>query len=483
MHKPNKVVFIRFPKHLQKKSHPTETVWPFSIGIAGTILKRLGFSIKIIDLQVEENQRYDNAMQAILSLDMDMLFVQYETLSLCLASSFCAQLRKVKENIIVIGFGQHASALPRELIESHGADICITTDLEFVIEELVHAIQNDSLVKLKNIAYKDCEKVIIKESAVPDFHPDSLPFVDPSLFQLTRYRRKKFPKPFFWGKDWGFVRTSLGCPYHCIFCSPLLRHSIEKAYRAHSIGYIYRQIKYYKEEFGLRTFSMEDDIFSIDEDRTLRLCDALRSLRIRWVVDGARADRLSAALLKMMKQAGCYGIGIGIESGSQNILDSLGKQQNREKIKECALTIKKTGMLLVGYVMVGAPRETEHEVEETFRLIREIAPHVLYAHYFIPYPGSQAYELFKEKLFLAHMTHYRYPRVNFSNMDAIVLRNCMKTLYARYYLSFSYLKEYITGRLKYALFDIHEVMLLKDAIVFIMRGNQKDETIEKIESL
>lgn len=468
-----KIVFVRFPKTLRKESHPTEAVWPLSIGISATILKGLGFSVKIVDLQVEETNQYDYALKTAMSLDAGILFIQYETLSLYLASSFCSQMRRVKENIVIIGFGQHASALPKELIENYGADICITTDLELVVRELIHAIESDTLGEFKNIVYKDCRKVISKGSVVPDFPINSLPFINLSLFQLAKYRRKKFPKPFFWGRNWGFVRTSLGCLYHCMFCSPLLRHSIEKEYRAHSIEYIYRQIKYYKEEFGLKVFSMEDDIFSVDENRTRHLCDALGDLKIKWVVDGARADRLSVDSIKAMRRAGCYGIGLGIESGSQNVLNRLRKQLSREKVKECALAIKKGGMLLAGYVILGAPNETEHDLRETFRLVKEIAPHVLYAHYFIPYPGSPAYALFKEKLLCAHMTHYRYSGLNFSNMDEASLKNCMKMLYKHYYFSFNYLKEYIIGRLKYALFDVHEVLLLKDAITFIMSGKQR----------
>jgi len=471
----NKIIFVRFPKTVYKNHHPVEAVWPFSIGISATILRELEFSVRIIDFQIGEYDSIEYIIKDIVSEDVDVLFIQYDTISVCQSSNFSCRIKAINKEITIIGFGQHASFLPREVIEKHGADICIMTDLEFVVRELICALKNNTLTDVKNIAYRNNEKVIIENRSILNYNLDSLPFIDLSLLDIVKYKRKKFPKPIFWGRNWGFIRTSLGCPYHCVFCSPLLRHSIDKTYRLHSIDYVIRQIRYYKDRFGVVTFSMEDDIFSVNEDRTKYLCDALATLKIKWVVDGARVDTLSEVLLRRMKKAGCYGVGVGIESGSQSVLDGLGKRQLKNNIKECALNIKRMGMLLVGYIMIGVPNETEKDLKDTIQFADEIRPHILYVHYFMPYPGSEAYKMYKDKINITHMTHYGYCGVNFSNIEESVLRKCMKNLYRHYYISFKYVKEYIRGRLRYAIFDLNELTLIKDAFTFIIRKRSADE--------
>ena len=129
----NKIIFVRFPKTVYKNHHPVEAVWPFSIGISATILRELEFSVRIIDFQIGEYDSIEYIIKDIVSEDVDVLFIQYDTISVCQSSNFSCRIKAINKEITIIGFGQHASFLPREVIEKHGADICIMTDLEFVV--------------------------------------------------------------------------------------------------------------------------------------------------------------------------------------------------------------------------------------------------------------------------------------------------------------------------------------------------------------
>ncbi|MBL7197162.1 MAG: radical SAM protein [Candidatus Omnitrophica bacterium] len=464
------IAFIRFPRGGRKNFHPSETIWPISMGIMATMLKQEGFNVKIMDLQAEKNFDISKITESIIEDNADILFILYETISLISSLNFSKNIKNIKNDILIVGFGQHAVALPQEIIKEGGANICISTDPEFVVKDLIHAIQNKRLQDVNNIVYINEERkpISTKKEDTGD-NVDALPHIDLSLFKLENYYRKKFPKPFFWGKNWAFIRTSLGCPYKCIFCSPLLRHSITKRYKPHSIEYISSQIKCYKEKFGIRVFSMEDDIFSLDENRTEKLCDAITPLKIKWVVDGARADSLPGRLLDKMRKAGCFGIGIGIESGSQKILNTLNKKQAKSSIKNTALNIKKCGMMLVGYVIIGNPTETEKDLDETVNFVEEIRPHVLYIHYFIPYPGSEAYNIYKERIKEKAFSHYNYSGINLSEVETERLRDFMKYFYKRYYFSWSYFKEYFKGRFRYAVFDFNELLLIRETLNFIIK--------------
>ena len=465
--KVKKVIFLILPRLIDKNSHPHEAVWPLSAGVSATILKQQGYSVCIIDLQAEKRLNTEEIAEKICKSGAEVLFLQYETVSFENALLLSKSIRNVRDDLCIVGFGQHAFALPEEIIGRGGADICVTADLEFVVKDLVHAIESGRLDSVRNIVYRDGKKITAIQRGNIDYNVDTLPYIDLSLLQLGKYTRKKFPKPFFWGKNWGFIRTTMGCPYNCFFCSPLLRHSIIKGYKMHSIGYIIDQIKYYK-KCGINVFSMEDDVFSLDEERTVELCRRLFSLKIKWVVDGTRADKISMRVLKEMKRSGCFGIGIGVESGSDRVLNILQKGENTSQIKEAALGIKKMGFILVGYVIIGSPGETEQDLSATVSLIKEIKPHILYLHYFVPYPGSPAYNKYLG-LDYRSMNHYRFNGINFSRIESISLESFMKMFYKKYYCSLSYIKEYIKIRAKYGLVDFNEWGLAVETLRFILR--------------
>lgn len=463
------IIFIRFPRVNDNNAHPCEAVWPLSAGITATILKNKGYRVQIVDLQTKQKITLTQIYSRIASGNVKILFVQYETPSFYSALHFSRRAKNINKDLIIVGFGQHARALAQEIIKEGGADICITTDPEFVVKDLTRAIENGNLEQVSNIVYKDSQGgICVSQGKTAGFNVDGLPYIDLSLFDLGMYKRKKFPKPFFWGKRWGFIRSSLGCPYQCVFCSSLLRHSINKEYKPHSTDYIYNQIKYYKEKFGINVFSFEDDIFTIDDKRTLELCEAISPLKIKWVADGVRADQLSIDVLRAMKDSGCFGLGIGIESGSQRILDILRKNETVSCIRQNALTVKKLGMILVGYVLIGSPTETENDFKETVSLINDIKPHVLYLHHFTPYPDSEAYTIYNDKIDLTRMNHYKNEGENFSHIDSHRLKRLMKDFYKKYYFSPAYLKDYLKIRFKYLAFDFNECILIKEAIKFLI---------------
>ena len=125
--------------------------------------------------------------------------------------------------------------------------------------------------------------------------------------------------------------------------------------------------------------------------------------------------------------------------------------------------------MLVGYVIIGNPTETEKDLDETVNFVEEIRPHVLYIHYFIPYPGSEAYNIYKERIKEKAFSHYNYSGINLSEVETERLRDFMKYFYKRYYFSWSYFKEYFKGRFRYAVFDFNELLLIRETLNFIIK--------------
>ncbi|MCL6451231.1 MAG: B12-binding domain-containing radical SAM protein, partial [Acetobacteraceae bacterium] len=120
------------------------------------------------------------------------------------------------------------------------------------------------------------------------------------------------------------------------------------------------------ERFGIRTFFFSDDCFTVDSKRCMRLCSLLSglSVRINWSCEG-RVDTVNPELLRLMRDAGCFGIQFGVESGSDHILKSIRKGISRSQVMQAVKWAVDVGLRAVCSFQVGHPEDTEETIRET----------------------------------------------------------------------------------------------------------------------
>ena len=115
-----------------------------------------------------------------------------------------------------------------------------------------------------------------------------------------------------------------------------------------------------------------------------------------------RVDELSYDLLDLMKKAGCVMLGLGVESGSERIIKIIKKQQGSKPWLElCRQAFGWTRALGIGtnaYYVLGNPTETREEIEQTIRLALELNSDSIQVHFYTPYPGSSAWEEYRDQL-------------------------------------------------------------------------------------
>ena len=113
----------------------------------------------------------------------------------------------------------------------------------------------------------------------------------------------------------------------------------------------------------------------------------------------ARVDSLTQDLVFLMKKAGCYGIGFGVESGNERILKNIKKgttlQQCRNAYKYC----KKAGLKTYATFMFGNPGEDRNSIEETINFAIELDPDIAIFYVLTPFPGSEVFDIYNGKLF------------------------------------------------------------------------------------
>ncbi len=185
---------------------------------------------------------------------------------------------------------------------------------------------------------------------------------------------------------------------------------------------------------GVNIVSFQDDSFSADRRFIQEVCQELiaRKSVMPWMAR-VRIDEVNYDLLNLMKLAGCIMLGIGVESGSQRIIDDMKKTKRTEPWSDlCRRVFGWTRALGIGtnaYYVIGNPTEIREEIEQTMRLARELNSDSIQVHFYTPYPGSEAWERYKDQITddeAKEMFHYATPRFSPSNVpieDLVKLRS------------------------------------------------------------
>jgi radical SAM superfamily enzyme YgiQ (UPF0313 family) len=140
-------------------------------------------------------------------------------------------------------------------------------------------------------------------------------------------------------------------------------------WRVRSVENVIQEIKLLKEIYGIKEIMFFDDNFVFDKKWTKKFCDRLleENIKIIWECR-TRVDTVDLYLLRRMREAGCYRIRYGMESGNDRILKVLKKGITTQQIKDCVIATRKAGIEIFAYFMMGSPYETEKEWKDTLDL-------------------------------------------------------------------------------------------------------------------
>jgi anaerobic magnesium-protoporphyrin IX monomethyl ester cyclase len=261
-----------------------------------------------------------------------------------------------RENSYVVAGGPHATLFPHR-VRDWGADAVVAGEGEVVGPRIMGANREG----------------IINAPRVMGL--DGLPFPDRSDAERYHYELN--------GRKATTMMTSRGCPFECAFCS----HGLwGKQVRMRSASNVLHEVKQLK-DMGYQSVMFYDDTFTLHANRTVIISQGLGNLGLTWRCF-IRADRADVQMLKAMRDGGCEEVGLGVESGSQAILNTICKKttvkQNAEVIDLC----KRLGISVKAFIIVGLPGESWETVEETRAFLREHRPDRLDVCVYVPMPGT-----------------------------------------------------------------------------------------------
>lgn len=301
--------------------------------------------------------------------------------------------------VIALG-GPHPTFEPEETLRSiPDADVLFLAEAEnsfpaFLRELERTANASHAALRTPGTAFREAGKTHIAP-APPPVDLRSLPRPDWALFEPEKYPTapngifSRHPRV-------APVIATRGCRFNCSYCAVgrMLGHTV----RTRDPKDIAQEIAELRER-GIGEIHFMDDSFTADRDFVLALCEELMKSNpgLAWACpNGVRLDSLDELVLRAMQRAGCYSFAVGIESGSQHILDSMNKGLNLETVAQKVRLVRRaTNIRMTGFFIIGYPGETATDIERTIRLALDLPLHRANFFNFTPFPGSRIYEKLK----------------------------------------------------------------------------------------
>ncbi len=277
---------------------------------------------------------------------------------------------------IVVG-GPHATlAKGRVLDEVETVDFVIQGEGE---RSLLKLIQGADYPTIKGLIYREDDRSIVVNPEA-DFIADldTLPIPNRDCYYPPDARIETH-----------YITTSRGCPNKCAFCaSPVIW---KQQVRFRSIDNIISELKQL-ERLGYEHIQFQDDTFTFRKKRVIELLAAMRreKIKLTWTCD-TRLNCLDEEVLREMKRGGCVRVKVGIESGNQDILKKINKGISPKMVVEKVALIKKVGLQVTAYFMIGFPGETDAQARDTVALAKAISADYYSLSVVAPYYGTRLY--------------------------------------------------------------------------------------------
>lgn len=388
-----RILFL-YPNYDSHVIHP-----PLGLGYLASYLEKHGHQVSIFD-GTAKNASIKDFLETISDFKPDLVGISVLTRGHNRAKEMILVIKKrFKKLPIVIG-GTQVTAAPREVLGDLKADFAVVGEGEITLFELVKALEKGrkDLAQIDGLAYKTSGgtiKINKPRELIADL--DILPFPAWHLMPPNKYRIAPVLEPAH-ASPIAPVLTTRGCPYNCSFCASNITWL--RQLRLRSTRNVLAEIKMLKEKFGVKEIHFCDDNFTMNIQRAEEMCDLLikEKINLPWQCpNGVRIDRLTLPLLKKMKKAGCYAVGLGIESGNQEMLKTINKQLDLKIIPRVLKFLKKVGIESYGFFILGLPGETKKTVRDTIEFALKHPFDRAWFNIFTPYPGSAAFAQWIEK--------------------------------------------------------------------------------------
>ncbi|MDB2562673.1 B12-binding domain-containing radical SAM protein [Sulfurimonas sp.] len=372
--------------------------------------REIGYEPRIIESDLE-GYSPQKVAELVLEENPKFLGITLFTVGVFNASVIAKIVREKNPDITILVGGPHISSMGYETMQRFtNFDVSVIHEGELILENLLRNLESgESLESVQGIMYRDEDGSIRRTEAPPSIENlDDLPM--PAWDILPNFPEAYLPAIYDYPRaPVATYSASRGCPFLCEFCDT---STFGAKIRYNSAQRVYDIMKHLSDTYGIKHLQFVDDLFVAHNGHVVEFSKLLiaNPIDMTWSCT-ARVNTVKPETLALMKQAGCWEISFGLESGSDWLLDEMKKSQRVSTAVDAINWTHEAGIRVKGLMMLGYPGETRETIEQTKEFVKSVPLTTMNLSKFTPYPGSPIYK----KLYGAAIIEEDWARLNGMN--------------------------------------------------------------------
>lgn len=355
------------------------------VGLAyvAAVLEKQGHEVRTLDLGLAAEEQTERFLKE----GYELIGLSATSFTFGNALEMAKKIKTISKDVIIVLGGPHVAIEMGSILNCRELDYAVYGEGELTVRELVEVLEKDrtptieNLSSIKGLIFRDGDRIVTNPARPRIENLDELPYPAFGLFDMDKYGA--YP-----------LLTSRGCPFACAFCS--IKAIWGTLWKYRSPENIVVEIEYARERFnwGKKPFNIIDDSFNVKPKRVMDFCDLLveRGLNIKWFCWGIRADRISLPMALKMKEAGCYGVSVGIESASNEVLKAIKKRETIEQITIGCQNLKQAGIPIHAQFMIGNAGGTFETFKHSIQYAKKQRFSTVAFYLPLPYPKTKLWD-------------------------------------------------------------------------------------------
>lgn len=371
---------------------------PLGLMYISAYLSSHGIDNIIIDPKgdIPEKRLIDEIASEAVAFGADIVGISCLTTDLPCVRQLVKKIKIQIPNCLTVLGGIHPTLFPEEMAAEKNVDVVVIGEGEYTLYDIVMSDKCD-LSEVKGICYryKDVVRINEKRPMIPNLDDLPLPAFDKVdmryYLQPNIHLIRGIPISGF------YIFASRGCPFRCRFC--VNKNIFGSHIRYRDPLQVVDEVAYLYETYNIDGFYIYDDTFGVKKKDAYRFCDELirRKLPLVWGC-ATRVNLIDEPFIKKIKAAGCIQVDIGVESGSQRLLDLLRKDITLEQIRNVIRLCKKNKVRVFSNFMINLPTETAEDIDALLTFADELKSDISIFNITCPFPGTDIQIYQKEKL-------------------------------------------------------------------------------------
>ena len=391
-------------QHDRKQSRKAQPYPPLATLYAAAMLRAQGFSVAVFDSMLKDPYLY---FQDALDTYKPRLVAVYEDDFNFLSKMCLTRMKEIafyiaesssEAGAVVVAHGSDATDHADEYLQNQFDYVLIGEAEETLCEITARLLMAQTCDDVAGVAFLDRDTASPKYSRTRErCNMEGFPAPALDLIDITEYRRS-------WLNTHGYFSLNLiasrGCPYRCNWCAkPVFGNS----YSLRSPVRVADEMFELATRYGAEHLWFADDVFALNRHWTEDFAQAVekRGCAVPFKVQ-ARADLMHADTVNALRRAGCNEVWMGVESGSQKVLDAMEKGLRVEAVADATKRLHDAGIKACFFLQFGYPGEELSDIVKTIGLVRRCRPDDIGVSVSYPLPNTRLYERVRHQFGAKH---------------------------------------------------------------------------------